>query len=83
MIDKGGVIVTNAHVVKDAQDVQVRVEDKGDYLDADVLGVDEQSDLAVLRVGGRGLEAQAAAGSRTPTRCRSATRRSRSASRSG
>ena len=50
VIDKGGVIVTNAHVVKDAQDVQVRVEDKGDYLDADVLGVDEQSDLAVLRV---------------------------------
>jgi putative serine protease PepD len=54
VIDKGGVIVTNAHVVKDAQAVSVRVEDKGDYVDADVLGVDEQSDLAVLRVAGAG-----------------------------
>jgi putative serine protease PepD len=50
VIDKGGVIVTNAHVVKDAQEVQVRLEEKGDYRDADILGVDEQSDLAVLRV---------------------------------
>ena len=50
VIDKGGVIVTNAHVVKDAQQVQVRLEDNGDYRAADILGVDEQSDLAVLRV---------------------------------
>ena len=50
VIDKGGVIVTNAHVVKDAEQVQVRLEDKGAYVDADVLGTDVSSDLAVLRV---------------------------------
>jgi len=50
VIDKGGVIVTNAHVVDDAQQVQVRLEDNGRYVDADVLGTDVSSDLAVLRV---------------------------------
>ncbi len=50
VIDKGGVIVTNAHVVDDAQQVQVRLDDDGRYVDADVLGTDVSSDLAVLRV---------------------------------
>jgi len=50
VIDKGGVIVTNAHVVKDAQQVQVRLDDDGSYVDAKVLGTDVSSDLAVLRV---------------------------------
>jgi len=50
VIDKGGVIVTNAHVVKDAQEVEVRVEETGGYIDADVVGTDVSSDLAVLRV---------------------------------
>jgi putative serine protease PepD len=50
VIDKGGVIVTNAHVVKDAQQVQVRVSDKAGYVDADVVGADVSSDLAVLHV---------------------------------
>jgi len=50
VIDKGGVIVTNAHVVDDAQQVQVRLKDNGRYVDADVLGTDVSSDLAVLRV---------------------------------
>ncbi|MEJ7797047.1 MAG: trypsin-like peptidase domain-containing protein [Solirubrobacteraceae bacterium] len=50
VIDKGGVIVTNAHVVRDAQQVQVRLDDDGRYVDADVVGTDVSSDLAVLRV---------------------------------
>ncbi len=52
VIDKGGVIVTNAHVVKDADNVQVRLDDKAGYVDADVVGTDLSSDLAVLRVDG-------------------------------
>jgi putative serine protease PepD len=51
IVDKGGVIVTNAHVVKDAQEVQVRLADKASYVDAEVVGTDVSSDLAVLRVG--------------------------------
>jgi putative serine protease PepD len=50
VIDVGGVIVTNAHVVKDAEDVQVRLGDKEGYVDAEVVGTDLSSDLAVLRV---------------------------------
>ena len=50
VIDKGGVIVTNAHVVKDAQEVEVRLDDKSGYVDARVVGTDLSSDIAVLRV---------------------------------
>ena len=50
IIDSGGVIVTNAHVVRDAQQVQVRLGDKARYTDARVVGTDVSSDLAVLRV---------------------------------
>jgi putative serine protease PepD len=45
-----GTIVTNAHVVGDAQTAQVRFADNGELVDAEVLGSDRSSDLAVLRV---------------------------------
>ncbi len=45
-----GTIVTNAHVVSGAGQVQVRFDDRGATTDAKVLGSDESSDLAVLRV---------------------------------
>lgn len=44
-----GYIVTNAHVVGDAERVQVEFSDRRS-LDAEVVGVDEASDLAVLKV---------------------------------
>jgi putative serine protease PepD len=50
VIDSNGTIVTNAHVVSGASAVQVRFEDKGAGVDAQVLGSDQSSDLAVLRV---------------------------------
>ncbi|HWI06882.1 MAG TPA: trypsin-like peptidase domain-containing protein [Solirubrobacteraceae bacterium] len=50
VIDSDGTIVTNAHVVAGASQVQVRFEDSGDGVDARVLGSDPSSDLAVLRV---------------------------------
>ena len=43
-------IVTNAHVVGTAREVQVRFGDDGHLLDAEVLGRDVSTDLAVLRV---------------------------------
>ena len=45
-----GTIVTNAHVVGDADTAQVRFNDTGHLVEADVLGMDPSSDLAVLRV---------------------------------
>jgi putative serine protease PepD len=50
LVDRDGTIVTNAHVVGDAQQVQVRFEDDGAPHDAEVLGVDASTDLAALRV---------------------------------
>ena len=50
VIDSNGTIVTNAHVVAGASQVQVRFEDNGAGVEAEVLGRDPSSDVAVLRV---------------------------------
>jgi putative serine protease PepD len=50
VIDSGGTIVTNAHVVGTATSAQVRLDDSAATIDAEVLGTDASSDLAVLRV---------------------------------
>ena len=49
IIDSKGVIITNAHVVKGAQEISVVLND-GREFDAKVSLSDEPSDLAVLRV---------------------------------
>jgi len=48
-IDREGHIVTNNHVVADADTVKVRLPD-GEELDAEVIGTDPLTDLAVLKV---------------------------------
>ena len=50
LVDSDGTIVTNAHVVGDNDQVQVRFEDDGELHDAEVLGVDASTDLAALKV---------------------------------
>jgi putative serine protease PepD len=50
LVDSNGTIVTNAHVVGDNKQVQVRFDDKGAYHDAQVLSVDASTDLAALKV---------------------------------
>ena len=50
LVDSDGTIVTNAHVVGDSSQVQVRFDDKGSLVDADVLSVDTSTDLAALKV---------------------------------
>jgi putative serine protease PepD len=59
LVDSDGTIVTNAHVVGDNSQVQVRFDDKGEFHDAQVLSVDGSTDLAALKV-----DARAAAGVR-------------------
>jgi putative serine protease PepD len=49
VIDAGGTIVTNAHVVGTADRAQVLLDDKADAVDAEVVGTDASTDLAVLR----------------------------------
>ncbi len=50
VVDKDGTIVTNAHVVGDADAVQVRFKEDGDLVDAKVVGKDPSTDVAVLKV---------------------------------
>jgi serine protease Do len=58
VIDKDkGFIVTNNHVIKDADEILVRLG-PGDEVTARLVGADVKSDLAVLRVRG-GLKVQA------------------------
>jgi putative serine protease PepD len=49
VVDSDGTIVTNAHVVGDAQEAQVRFDDDAP-VQAEVVGTDPSSDLAVLHV---------------------------------
>jgi Do/DeqQ family serine protease len=51
---KNGYIVTNAHVVENASEITVTLQDGRD-LKADVVGSDEPSDVAVLKVKTEGL----------------------------
>jgi Do/DeqQ family serine protease len=51
---KAGYIVTNAHVVENASEITVTLQDGRD-LKADIVGSDEPSDVAVLRVKPDGL----------------------------
>lgn len=59
-----GYILTNAHVVKDAKKITVRLAD-GSATQAALIGSDEASDIAVLQVNGMKLTAIATADSDT------------------
>ncbi|AWN50762.1 DegQ family serine endoprotease [Methylobacterium sp. 17Sr1-1] len=49
IIDSSGIVVTNNHVIGDANDIQVILHD-GRKLKAEIIGKDSKIDLAVLRV---------------------------------
>lgn len=52
IIDPQGYIVTNNHVIEGARSIQV-VFDNGDKADAQLIGTDLFSDLAVIQISGR------------------------------
>lgn len=49
IVDSAGTIVTNHHVIDGADDIKVVLNDRREY-EAKVLGSDERTDLAVLKV---------------------------------
>ncbi len=49
LVRPDGVVVTNNHVIKDAQQITVVLSDRREF-EAKVLGVDERTDLAVLKI---------------------------------
>ena len=59
VIREEGFILTNGHVVEGAEKIKVRFKDGADF-DAEVRGVDAQSDIAVLKVDTKGKKLPAA-----------------------
>lgn len=53
IISSDGIVITNHHVIKDADEVRVALADKREF-DADVVLMDERTDLAVLKIKGDG-----------------------------
>ena len=56
IVDPDGIILTNAHVVSDADEVIVKLTDKREFK-ARVIGIDKPSDVAVLRIKAKDLPA--------------------------
>ena len=54
IMTEDGTILTNAHVVSGAQSITVRVMDGTEY-EATLLGMDEKTDLAVIKIDATGL----------------------------
>ncbi len=54
IFDEDGYIMTNAHVVKDADEILVRLNDRRE-LEAELVGADEKTDVAVLKVEANNL----------------------------
>jgi serine protease Do len=60
-----GVILTNAHVVSDADEVVVKLSDRREF-NAKVLGTDALTDIAVLKIEASGLPAMQLSSSAPP-----------------
>ncbi|MDT3679092.1 MAG: DegQ family serine endoprotease [Burkholderiaceae bacterium] len=54
IVGSDGIILTNAHVVRDADSVRVKLADRREY-SAKVLGVDPATDVAVLKIDAKNL----------------------------
>jgi len=54
IVGADGIILTNAHVVKDATEAVVKLTDRREYK-AKVIGFDEATDVAVIKIDGKDL----------------------------
>ncbi|CDG81967.1 Do family serine endopeptidase [Janthinobacterium agaricidamnosum] len=54
IVSADGIIMTNAHVVRDAREVTVKLNDRREFR-AKVLGSDPKTDIAVLKIDARNL----------------------------
>lgn len=54
VVSPDGYILTNSHVVKDADEIKVTLADKRSFT-AKVVGVDSESDLAVIKIDAKNL----------------------------
>jgi len=49
IISKGGYVLTNNHVIKEADEIIVRLSDRREFV-AEVIGMDKRSDVALLKI---------------------------------
>ena len=56
IISSDGLVLTNAHVVGDASEITVKLMDRSEY-PAKVIGIDNQTDVAVLKIDATNLPA--------------------------
>jgi len=56
IISSDGYVITNNHVIRDAEEIVVRLSDRREMV-AEVVGADERSDLALLKIDAQGLPA--------------------------
>ncbi|HEX7116895.1 MAG TPA: DegQ family serine endoprotease [Steroidobacter sp.] len=54
IVSSDGYILTNAHVVENAEEVTVKTTDRREYT-AKVVGIDERTDVAVLKIDAKNL----------------------------
>ncbi len=54
IISKDGLVVTNNHVIEDSDDLEITLSDKRKFK-AELIGADENTDLALLRIKGENL----------------------------
>lgn len=54
IISEDGYILTNNHVVDGADEVTIRLQDRREF-NAEIIGSDERSDLALLKIGAKNL----------------------------
>jgi serine protease Do len=54
IVTTDGYIMTNAHVVRDATEVVVKMTDRREY-PAKVVGIDDRTDVAVIKIDGKNL----------------------------
>ena len=55
IVDKAGYIVTNNHVIKDADQIKVILHDDQEY-DAKIIGADPVTDLALIKIDAKNLK---------------------------
>jgi serine protease Do len=63
IVSEDGYILTNFHVVEQADEIRVRLADGKTEYQAEVIGADPHTDVAVLKIPGRGLPAMVIADS--------------------
>ncbi|MCP5051793.1 MAG: serine peptidase, partial [bacterium] len=56
IVSRDGYVVTNNHVIQEAEEIVVRLGDRREFI-AEIVGIDERSDLAVLKIDAENLPA--------------------------